>query len=136
MSFYTSNGRRYSKRIRFMFDQKKINPNSHKPVECCEKGIYKVKEYGGKCSKCLKQSNPEVFKSEITDKNNDLENPFYSIELLEQVTRLAALPFDHYLFKSLKFIFENGCIETIDGMKQYIRILSAIKESNYKGWTA
>ena len=62
MSVYTSNGRRYSKRIRFMSDKKKINPNSHKLDECCENGIYKIKEYGGKCSKCLKHSNPELFK--------------------------------------------------------------------------
>ena len=137
MSVYTSNGRRYSKRIRFRIDQKKINPNSHKLHECCENGIYKVKEYGGKCSKCLKQSNPELFKKEITDKNIDLvDNPFYSIETLEQATRLVALPIDHYLFKSLKFIFENGSIETEDGIKQYIAILSAIQKSEYRGWTA
>lgn len=137
MSVYSSNGRRYSKRIRFRIDQKKINPNSHKLNECCEKGIYKVKEYGGKCSKCLKQSNPGLFKKEITDKNIDLvDNPFYSIELLEQETRSVALPFDHYLFKCLKFIFENGSIETVDGIKQYISILSEIQKSKYKGWTA
>lgn len=136
MSVYTSNGRRYSKRIRFMFDQKKINPNSHKLHECCEKGIFKVKEYGGKCSKCLKQSDPELFKKEITDKNDDLNNPFYSTELLEKITKLVALPFDHYLFKSLKFLFQTGSIETIDGMKQYIGILSEIHKSEYKGWTA
>ena len=133
MSVYTSNGRRYSKRIRFMFDQKKINPNSYKLDECCEKGIYKVKEYGRRCSKCLKQSDPELFKKEITDKNNDLENPFYSTEVLEQVTKLIALPFDHYLFKCLKFIFETGSIETIAGMKSYIEILSEIQKSEYKG---
>lgn len=136
MSVYTSNGRRYSKRIRFMSDKKRINPNSHKLDECCENGIYKIKEYGGKCSKCLKHSNPELFKKEIADKNNDLDNPFYSNEVLEEVTRLIALPFDHYLFKSLKFIFQNGSIETIDGMKQYIGILSGIRESKYEGWTA
>ena len=44
MSVYTSNGRRYSKRIRYRIDQKKINPNGHKVEECCEKGIYKVKK--------------------------------------------------------------------------------------------
>ena len=136
MSVYTSNGRRYSKRIRFMSDKKRINPNSHKLDECCENGIYKIKEYGGKCSKCLKHSNPELFKKEIADKNNDLDNPFYYNEVLEDVTRLIALPFDHYLFKSLKFIFQNGSIETIDGMKQYIGILSGIRESKYEGWTA
>ena len=46
MSVYTSNGRRYSKRIRYRIDQKKINPNGNKLEECCEEGIYKIKEYG------------------------------------------------------------------------------------------
>ena len=131
MSVYTSNGRRYSKRIRYRIDQKKINPNSYKLEECCEEGIYKVKEYGGRCSKCLKQSNPELFKKEITDKNIDLvDNPFYSIEILEEVTRLVALPIDHYLFKSLKFIFENGSIETKRNENNILKFYRKFKNQN------
>ena len=38
-----------------------------------------------------------MYNIKITDKNGNSENPFYSIDELEEETRKLALPIDHHL---------------------------------------
>ena len=134
MSAFTRSGKRYSKRIRFKIDLKRINPFQKKLQHCCEKGIYKVPEYGGECSQCFKKSNPEMYHIKISEKNSNVNNPCYSNDELEEETRKLALPIDHRLYKNLIWCCKTGAIENGE---ELINILNHIlRHTIYRGWSS
>ncbi len=134
MSAFNSKGKRFSKRISLKNTLKKINPNYENLQQCCEEGIYKIKEYNYLCSQCLKKSNPEIYHIKISEKNNGVKNPCYSNNELEQETRRLALPLDHHLYKALIWMCKTGAIEN---GKEILNILSYMQLNTiYRGWGA